>query len=95
MSLNTSNPDCEYTNDGVRITAPGKFEGCPIFAPYFWSIALDGCADFDDGNVFTFRFPKGDKERINGKFANALNAWLGRSFTLKMREDSQGFVHCF
>lgn len=89
------NPHCEYFNDGERILAPGKFEGAPVFAPYFWGIAMEGFADNDDGKVFTFRIPKCDKERTEGQFKDALNKWLGGSFTLKMREDDNGFVHCF
>lgn len=91
------NDKCEYQNDGVRITAPGKFEGCPVFAPHYWQIGLEGFADSDNGQVFTFKFT--NKELGNhGQdhlWATELRIWLGRSRTLKMREDSQGFVHCF
>lgn len=79
-----------HTNDGQRITAPGKFEGEPIFAPHFWNIALEGFADSDDGNVFTFRITQQDRQEIPG-----LDGWLGHKFALRLREDDQGFVHCF
>ncbi len=81
---------CEHDNDGKRITQPGKFEGEPVFAPDFWQSALEGFSDSDDGRVFTFRITKED-------FAKhpTLKKWLGRKRTLKMREDSQGFIHCF
>lgn len=83
---------CDYTNDGTRITQPGKFEGEPVFAPYFWGIGLEGFSDGDDGQTYTFKFKRGDAE-----FANwpTLKTWLGRKRTLRLREDSQGFVHCY
>jgi len=85
---------CEYQNDGRRITAPGKFEGEPVFAPYFWDLAMQGFADMDNGQVFIFKFTKEDFEA--GKpFATELKQWLGRSRMLRMRENDQGFVYCF
>ena len=86
------NETCEYDNDGSTITQPGKFEGEPVFAPHFWLLGLEGFADSDDGNVYTFRFAKGDKEFMEWP---TLKAWLGRRRTLRLREDSLGFVHCF
>jgi hypothetical protein len=90
-----------YTHDANgRITQPGKFEGEPIFAPYFWNLALEGLADRGNGRSFDFKFS------FTGKGASAqtdrgllkdfpeLKAWLGRKRTLKLVEDSQGFVHC-
>jgi hypothetical protein len=85
---------CEYQNDGRRITQPGKFEGEPVFAPHYWDIALSGFADADDGKVFTFRFTLSGKD-ANTEFAAELKQWLGRKRVLRMREDDQGFVHCF
>lgn len=91
---------CEYKNDGERITAPGKFEGEPVFAPYFWGLALEGLADSDDGKVYTFKFrftgedsvAKTDREILEDW--PALKAWLGNKRSLKLWEDEQGFVHC-
>lgn len=83
---------CEYQNDGRRITAPGKFEGEPVFAPYYWDLALQGLADADNGKVFKFRFD--GKDGKDTPFAAELKAWLGRRRVLCMREDNQGFVHC-
>lgn len=88
--------ECEYQNDGERITQPGKFEGEPVFAPYFWGLALEGFADDDNGKVFSFRFcflrNRQDQE-LSAKFPT-LKKWLGRKRSLKLWEDSQGFVHC-
>ena len=86
------NDKCEYTNDGKRITAPGKFEGEPIFAPHFWSLGLEGFADGDNGKVYTFKISKTDE---SNPFYAELRAWLGRKRTLRISEDSQGFIHCF
>lgn len=83
---------CEYENDGTRITAPGKFEGEPVFAPYFWALGLEGFADSDNGSVYTFRITKADS---GNPFWSQIRAWLGRKRTIHLREDSQGFVHCF
>lgn len=33
-----------YSTDGTKITSPGKFEGEPIFAPYYWNLGLEGPA---------------------------------------------------
>lgn len=89
------NSACEYDNDGERITAPGKFEGEPIFAPHYWDMGLQGFSDGDDGKVYTFKFTK--QELVNGgaKFGPEIQRWLGRKRTLRLREDEQGFVHCF
>lgn len=89
--------ECEYTNDGERITAPGKFEGEPVFAPYFWDLGLSGFSDSDNGNVYTFRFAFGSNpqdQELATKFPT-LKKWLGRKRSLNLREDDQGFVHCF
>lgn len=87
-----SNENCEYRNDGERITAPGKFEGEPVFAPHFWGIGLDGFADGDNGKVFLFRVSQEDK---TAWYWPVLKKWLGRCRSFRMVEDDQGFVHCF
>jgi hypothetical protein len=87
-------PVCDYQNNGERITQPGKFEGEPVFAPYFWELALEGMADRDNGEVFTFRFAFNTTD-ADIAFKPELLRWLGKKRTLNLREDSQGFVHCF
>lgn len=74
-----------------RITQPGKFEGEPIFAPHFWNMAMEGFSDGDDGRTFLFKFKNGDPDFSAWP---ELRQWLGRKRTLRMVEDSQGFVHC-
>jgi hypothetical protein len=86
----------EYTADNAgRITDPGKFEGEPIFAPYFWDLALQGFADDDNGQVFKFKFAFGEQDKAILADWPELAKWLGRKRTLHMSEDSQGFVRCF
>ena len=85
---------CDYKNDGQRITSPGKFEGEPVFAPYYWDLALQGFSDSDDGRTFGFRFKRGELDDPNTAFGKELKEWLGRKRSLKLIEDSQGFVHC-
>lgn len=85
---------CEYANDGKRITQPGKFEGEPVFAPHYWDIGLEGFADADDGRVYTFKFTRAELDKPETAFGPELKAWLGRKRTLKLWEDSVGFVHC-
>jgi len=88
----------DYQIDYARLTptivSPGKFEGEPIFAPYFWQIALEGFADSDNGKVFTFRLKLNGQDKDN-PFHAELKKWLGRKTSLKLCEDDQGFVRCF
>lgn len=87
---------CEYRNNGERITAPGKFEGEPVFAPYFWGLALEGFSDSDDGKVFSFKFDfKTAQDQALLADWPTLKPWLGRKRTLKLWEDERGFVRCF
>lgn len=73
------------------IRSPGKFEGEPIFAPYFWDLGLQGFSDYDSGKMYRFRVKNGDPEFQ--EFPE-LKRWLGRKRSIVMFEDSQGFVYC-
>lgn len=90
----------DYEVKDGRIVSPGKFEGEPVFAPVFWQMGLEGFSDGDDGKVYSFRFA------FSGRRGNPqdeallkewpeLGKWLGRKRSLKMYEDSQGFVRCY
>lgn len=81
----------QYDHDGARITSPGKFEGEPIFAPAYWELGLDGCADADDGKAYTFKFKNGCDDFTVWP---ELKQWLGRKRTLRLIESETGFVHC-
>lgn len=82
----------EYKVDNGVICSPGKFEGEPVFAPHYWHLGLDGFADSDDGEAFVFKFKNNGPD-----FAlwPELKEWLGCKRTLRLREDCQGFVHCY
>lgn len=73
----------EYKVEDGRITSPGKFEGEPIYAPYFWDLYLNGFADDDDGELLTFAV---DQEAID-EFPELQNI-----ATVQLWENSQGFV---
>lgn len=36
------------------VSRPGRFEGEPPFVPYFWDLAMNGFANYDNGEVFRF-----------------------------------------
>ena len=85
----------QYLMVDGRIFSPGKFEGEPVFAPYFWDIALSGFADSDNGSVYGFRFNfSSEQDKAILKDFPELKKWLGRKRSLKLIEDSQGFVYC-
>lgn len=74
-----------------RIVSPSKFEREPIFTPYFWDIAMNGFADSDNGVSFGFDIKKDDEAH---KEFPELKKWLGRKRSLRLFEDSCGFVYC-
>lgn len=85
-ALRSANP----VDASGRIIAPGKFEGEPVFALYYWSLGLDGFADSDIAGVYCFRITKSDRQ-----LWPELDKFLGRKRTLCLSEDSSGFVHAW
>lgn len=79
-------PECEYANDGERITQPGKFEGEPVFAPWYWQLGLEGLSDDDDGEYFGFTLDDSDRARFTQ---------LAGKTRVALREDSAGFVRTY
>ena len=79
-------PECEYENNGTVITAPGKFEGEPVFAPWFWDAGLSGMSDDDDGEYYGFTLDESDVARF---------PQLAGKTRVALREDSAGFVHTY
>lgn len=66
--------------EGDLIEAPGKFEGEPLWAPYFW----EQDADEDDGEgVYTYHVTEKDR---------AIFPELKAIKTVFLEEDDQGFV---
>lgn len=75
------------TRAGV-IVAPGKFEGEPIYVPYFWDLVLDGNSNDtidDDGNLYSeILISREDRERFPE---------IPEGSKIVLWEDSNGFVH--
>src|SRR5215211_4995867 len=46
--------ESEYDVENGQITSPGKFEGEPVYTPYFWESYLNGFFDDDDDGVLSF-----------------------------------------
>jgi hypothetical protein len=66
------------------IRSPGKFEGEPVWAPYFWEMLLDGIADEeDDGEVVTFHVTDADRAEFPE---------LAEIAVIRMWERQDGFV---
>jgi hypothetical protein len=44
--------DTEMTYDECKemVRGPGKFEACPVYAPYYYDAMLDGCPDDTAGD---------------------------------------------
>jgi len=70
--------------DGL-IQNPGKFEGEPIFSPYFYGIYLEGFADSDDGTTLTFDLTETDLKDFP-ELKGCTKAFL--------EVDEAGFVYC-
>lgn len=82
----------DYKVIGSTIISPGKFEGGPVYAPHFYDLGLNGCADEeestenDDNPAFVFFLDASDVER-----------WPELRGVRKLRLviDGNGFVHTF
>jgi len=74
------------SKDGV-ITSPGKFEGEPVWLPGLWDLAMQGFADGEDNETFTFHFSD-----LNDPMVKAY-PMLGGRFVY-VWETEQGFVCC-
>lgn len=42
------------------IMSPGRFQGAPTYVPFYWELGLDGNADADDGETYTFKLDASD-----------------------------------
>jgi hypothetical protein len=76
--------EAEYTIENGVIRNPGKFEGEPIYAPYFWDALLNGFADSDDDGVAVFDIEASDIEQFP-ELANVER--------IALYESDQGFVY--
>jgi hypothetical protein len=68
--------------DGV-IKSLGKFEGEPVYSPYFYDAVLDGCSDDDENGVTGFVITKEDR----AEFPEL------RGFGVLLTEDGNGFIY--
>jgi hypothetical protein len=72
-----------YKKNPLIICSPGKFEGEPIWAPYFYNVMLNGESEHING-VDYFKLEAEDK---------AIFPELANSFGVALEESEQGFVH--
>lgn len=77
------------TRDGI-IKSPGKFEGEPIWAPYFYDKGCEGLADIDDatdgGPVWGFIVRPEDR-------AEFLDVFEPDTYAVSLWESDAGFVY--
>jgi hypothetical protein len=66
------------------IESPGKFEGEMLYVPFYWNVAMNGFANFDNGKVFGFVIEPEDK---------VMFPELGETTKLYLEESDQGFVY--
>ena len=79
------------------IRMPGKFEGEPIYAPYFWDCALQGMYAEDVNGVFFVPLDESDHAIFPELY---LNTWDGQTdptnkpaYGIALEESDQGFVY--
>jgi len=77
------------TNDGYEvkngiIRSPGRFEGEPTYAPYFYDATLNGEGDTDESEVTTFEINETDRK---------LFPELKDVKTIYLWQSDQGFVY--
>lgn len=78
---------------GVMVSSPGKFEGEPWHAPYYWNETMDGNGDViwpETGDDEESQYC-GSLLTVSGEESEAFDLPCG-SWIL-VREDSQGFVY--
>lgn len=76
-----------YKVENGIIRDPGKFEGEPIYAPYFWDNVLEGACDFsindENTKIYIFEISSYESEFPELSDVVGVSIW----------EDSDGFVH--
>jgi len=75
--------DYQVDSNGV-IRRPGKFEGEPLYVPYFWERGTEGFADLDENGVFGFEVLNAD---------TVIFPELEGINTLALEKSDSGFVH--
>jgi hypothetical protein len=70
-------------DDRGVINSPGKFEGEPLYVPYFWDSFMNGMADSDHHGILGFDVTADDKKEFPE---------LKRRRVVKLSEREGGFV---
>lgn len=74
----------EYKVENGIIRSPGKFENCPIYAPYFYDMLMNGMADEDYGGEAYFDISDDEIEEYPE---------LAGIKQIGLAEDDNGFIH--
>ena len=85
----------DYKVVGGIIRSPGKFEGEPIWAPYFWEALLNGEADTDEGGVATFTVTKEDVAQFADIYGGTEIGDLSVGEVVVLECCDNGFVYCW
>lgn len=72
-----------YKVEGGVIRSPGKFEGEPLYVPYFWDAFMNGMADSDHQGILGFDVTEEDKKEFPE---------LKRRRVVKLSEREDSFV---
>lgn len=80
--------EADYAVTSGVITSPGKFEGEPVYAPYFYDLLgkgeADNVRDSEGVDVFTFFIQDPDTREFSElRDADSVDLW----------ENGDGFVH--
>ena len=65
------------------VRSPGKFEGEPLYVPYYWGEYLDGGADDDEGCTLKFNVTTEERKALGIP---------KRKKVVRIMETEQGFV---
>ena len=80
----------QMTEYVIAVNHPGKFEGEPIYVPYFWDLVLNGS---QDGTIYDEDSPV-DYVQVNVEDAEMFQELRGRSgLYILLWESNQGFVY--
>jgi hypothetical protein len=75
----------EYkVNEQGIIQSPGKFEGEMLYVPFYLEVAMNGFANFDNGQVYGFIIEPEDR---------VMFPELGDMKKLYLEHDSNGFIY--
>jgi hypothetical protein len=88
----------DYAVDANKIIrSPGKFEGEPLYVPYFWDCATQGMYAEDVNGVFFMPLDESDHAMFPELY---LNTWDGvtdptnkPAYGIALEESEQGFVY--